>query len=469
MNQRLKQLVLGAGSVLVLNACHKEEIVKISQPLIQSGNVIKSDTLKGSVKGTMLSGKTYYFNSDITINDGDTLLMQSGVKLIALGDGKTAATAPEIFNHGTFISLGTKDQPNYITVKNAADLHTQATQQNYTNVFQGWWGGLVCTPAAATATNPAPQGGDVVIKWTHIEFAGSPAGANNETAVYKAGDPRYNIYFGNLKKNFIVEDSWFFGAKDDNVRIVGGKVSIMRNTFELCGGVGGEFVNMKSGTVGDLAFNMCIGAATNAIKASDSGTSGTQCNVNVYNNTIINGGYRQTKTGRGGGINYEAGARGLIYNNLLVNCRFSLRITKDADVANVIYGNQLFYGYSPAIVGQFYATDGIGDGKGVTKPTDILSITPQQNNPMFYGYDINAYNFTANPGPITSNLQPYNLLTIGNANFNLKEDVSPGIKKSKTDFLPLKAVTTTGNYGTTIMLPGKDLGAYQTDGTGNQH
>ena len=108
MNQKLKYLLLAGGLMLLLNACHKAELVDISVPVVQAGNTIKSDTLKGSVKGTMLSGKTYYFNSDITINDGDTLLMQSGVKLIALGDGKTAATAPEIFNHGTFISLGDK-------------------------------------------------------------------------------------------------------------------------------------------------------------------------------------------------------------------------------------------------------------------------------------------------------------------------------------------------------------------------
>jgi len=304
----------------------------------------------------------------------------------------------------------------------------------------------------------------VIIKWTHVEFAGSPAGSNNETAVYAAGDPRYNIYFGNIKRNFIVEDSWFFGSKDDNIRVVGGKISIMRNTFELCGGVGGEFVNMKSGTVGDIAYNMCIGSATNSLKASDSGTSGTQCNVYMYNNTIVNGGYRQTKSGRGGSINYEAAARGAIYNNLIVNCRFGVRIVSTADIANVIYGNQLFYGYSPAIIAQFYAVDGVG----TKKASDIISTTTQQNNPLFYGYDVNSYNFTANPGPITANLQPYKLLAVGTANFNLQA-ASPGVNKAKTDFSPLKKVTTTGNYGTTITLPGKDLGAYQTDGTGNQH
>ena len=76
------------------------------------------------------------------MNDGDTLLLQNGVHLIAIGDGKTPATSPEIFMHGTFISLGTQADPNFITVQNAADLHTQAMAQNYTNVLLGWWGGI---------------------------------------------------------------------------------------------------------------------------------------------------------------------------------------------------------------------------------------------------------------------------------------------------------------------------------------
>ncbi len=447
-----------------LTACHKAEIVNISQPLVQTANAITSDTLKGTVKGTLLTNKTYYFRSDITVNDGDTLLLQSGVHLIAIGDGLTPATSPEIFMHGTFISLGTQANPNFITVKNAADLHTQAAAQNYTSALMGWWGGITCTPAAATPTKPTPLGGDVIIKWTHIEFGGAPAGSADDQSFYTSGSPRYNMYFANITKNLIIEDSWFFGAKDDNVRTAGGKVSIMRNTFELCGGVGGEFFNMKSGTVGDLAYNMCIGAATNSLKASDAGTTGVQCNVTMYNNTMVNGGYRQTKTGRGGSIDYEKSARGAIYNNLIVNCRFGTRITSDADVANVAYNNTFFYGYSPAIVAQFYSVDGVG----VKQSGDILSNTAQANNPAFYGFDVNAYNFTANPGPISANLQPYPVIAIGTSNFKLLAS-SPGIGKGKTDFTPLGTVKTTGIYGTTITPPGKDIGAYQNDGTGNQH
>src|SRR5476651_741555 len=99
MKTILNQLLVVFGVALTLNACHEKEIVSISPPLIQTANAITSDTLKGTVKGTLLADKTYYFKTDITVNDGDTLLMQSGVSLIALGDGLTPATAPEIFMH----------------------------------------------------------------------------------------------------------------------------------------------------------------------------------------------------------------------------------------------------------------------------------------------------------------------------------------------------------------------------------
>lgn len=458
--------------VFVLSACHQKEIVKVSAALVETANGITSDTLQGTIKGTLLSGKTYYVKSDITVNDGDTLTLQNGVNLIILGDGKTAATSPEIFVHGTFISLGTKDKPNYITVKNAADLHTQAAAQNYTNVFYGWWGGITCTPATPSTTQPNPLGGDAIIKWTHIEFGGAPSGDADDQAIYPSGTSRFNIYFGNRTKNLIIEDSWFFGAKDDNIQVGGGHISIMRNTFELCGGVGGEFFNMKTGTLGDIAYNVFIGSATNSMKISDSGTSGIQCTATVYNNTIIDGGFRQTKSGRGGSIDFEKGAKGHAYNNMIINCRFGLRITPDADFSNVVYGNNYFYGNSSAIVGQFYSADSAPTVLAAKASTDVRSdSTPQQNNPMFYGFDVNQYDFTTYPGypnATSASSQPAAIVTIGTSNFKLL-GTSPALNKGKTDFSPLGSVTATGDFGTTITPPGKDIGAYQNDGTGNQH
>jgi len=462
------QLIIVFGLGLLLSACHQKEIVNISARLVEAPNAITSDTLKGTIKGTLLSGRTYYVKSDITVNDGDTLMLQEGVHLIVLGDGITSATSPEIFVHGTFISLGTKEKPNYITVKNADDLHAQAAAQDYSKVFFGWWGGITCTPSAPTPANASPTGGDCIIKWTHIEFGGAPAGDNDDTAIYPSGTARFNMYFGNKTKNLIIEDSWFFGAKDDNIQVGGGHISLMRNTFELCGAVGGEFFNIKTGTLGDIAYNFCIGSATNSFKISDSGTSGIQCTATVYNNTIVDGGYRQTKSGRGGSIDIEKGARARVFNNLIVNCRFGLRVTTDADFANVTYGNNYFYGYSQAITDQFYSSDSAPSVKAAKAATDIISTTPKQNPPMFYSFDVDQYDFTANPGPVVASLQPSKVVTVDASNFKLL-GASQAIGKGRTDFAPQASVTVTGTYGTTISLPGKDIGAYQNDGTGNQH
>lgn len=458
-------ILIAAATMMLAGACHKAENAKISQPVVKVGNIITSDTLSGNIKGTLLTGKTYYFASNITVNGGDTLLMQAGSKLIALGDGLTDATGPEIFVHGTFISLGTQDDQNYITVSKASQLHQEATQQNYTNVFQGWWGGIFCEPGPVTAQDPTPAGGDVIIKWTHLEFAGSPSGAEDDQAVYAEGSPRYTIYFANITKNFVLEDSWIFGSKDDGMRIAGGHINIMRNTYELCGVAAGEACNLKSGTVGDIAYNMIIGAATNAFKISDAGSTGIQCNINCYNNTLVNCGFRQNSTSaHGGSINFEKAAKGNCYNNLIINCSIGLRILSTADVANVAYNNQLFYGYNDNLVSKFYALDGVG----TFQSNDIHSTTAQQDDPMFYGYDVNNYNYTQFQTPITANDMTPVTVMVGTSSFRLKAG-SPALGKGKTDFQPYATVTTTGNYAPVITPPGTDLGAYQYDGSGNQH
>ncbi len=461
--KNISSVVLFFMSLVLLGSCHKEEELKLSVPVVQTGALISSENLPGgSLKGTLQSKKTYYFDKDITINDGDTLLMQSGVTLVALGDG-SKDKAPQINVHGTFISLGTKESPNYITVTDAAKYHTEAISGNYDNVFKGSWGGIIATPAPITADNPNPKGGDLILKWTHLEFPGAASYGNNP-AIYKDGDARYGIYFANIEKDFILEDSWIFGTPDDGVRTVGGKISVMRNTFELCGKAGGECVNMKSGTVGDVAFNLLVGSATNAIKASNSGGTTVQCNVNIYNNTMVNCGFRQTKAGRGGSINYEQGARGVAYNNMFVNCRFGLRTTADADLLNIAYNNQFFYGSTPQIIAQFVAADGVAK----LQSSDVKSATAKDKDPLFFNYDVNRFDYATNPGPLTASIMPGYITTVGESNFNI-QPTSPAKNKGKTNFNPLAVVKVTGQFGANITPPGNDIGAFQIDGTGNQH
>ena len=431
----------------ILCGCHKEEIVNISTANISAGQTITSDTLSGTVKGTLQSGKTYYFKSDIIVNAGDTLLMLEGSKLIALGDGKSTATSPQITCNGTFISLGTANNHNFITVANEL--------RNTSTIGKGIWGGIQC---GATS-------GDLIIKWTHIEFAGGPSGPASDPAVYAAGDPRYSVVFTNTDANCIFEDSWIYGSTDDGMRVLHGKINIMRNTYEACGKAGGEAVNLKNGTVGDVAYNLVIGAATNGFKVSNSGGGPIQTNVNVYNNTMINCGFRQVKSGRGGSINYEKGAQGKIYNNLVINCRFGLRITSDADTAHITYNNQFYYANDQRVINQFNASDGVAK----TKDADIRSSTPKSNNPLLAQYDVNQFEFANATFPMDISAMPLSITTAMSYNFGLLPG-SPALKKANADvFKSLKTVPQGGTYGATILAPGVDMGAYQNDGSGNLH
>jgi len=70
---------------------------------------------------------------------------------------------------------------------------------------------------------------------THIEFAGGPAGPDADLNVFAQGDPRNSLSYTNIAGNVIIEDSWIFGTSDDGMRLLHGHVSVMRNTFEVCG------------------------------------------------------------------------------------------------------------------------------------------------------------------------------------------------------------------------------------------
>lgn len=442
--QMFAVFILLAGVV----GCKKESPaeVTVSKALYQVGQTISSDTLAGAVKGTLVAGKTYYMKTNVSVNAGDTLLMQPGAKLIAIGDGLTVNSSPELTIKGTFLSLGTKDAQNWLTIPDANKTHD--------GLWAGSWGGIQADTTCAT----------MVIKWTHIEGVGGPAGPN-APATYATGDPRYGILFQNPFGNLVLEDSWITGTKDDGMRVIGGKIAIFRNTFEDNGQAGGESVNIKSGTVGDIAYNLFIGAATNGPKTSNSGTSSIQTNVNVYNNTIINCGMRQVKTGRGGSMNIEKGAKGKFFNNIIVNSRFGLRIVKDADTVNFTYGNNFYYGASSVIVGQFNASDGVAK----TQASDVRKDSAKANNPMFAGYDVNKYDLASWTFPVSSTQQADDMLFQKTSSFKLSAS-SPAIGKGKTDFSALSPISgLTGDVAPTILQPGKDLGAFQTDGTGNKH
>lgn len=467
-----KKFITASGAaMLLLAACSKSDEVTVTPVQPETGSFInEGDTLNSlngaagrAIKGTLKQNGTYYLYSgagDAVVNKGDTLMIQSGVKVLVIGPSSgndaigTQGHAPGIVVKGTFISLGTKEAPVLFSVKDDALKSKPANdpQSPQTDpAYKGYWGGIQGFVGS----------GDIIIKWTRLEYVG---GIGPATDPYRPNVARYGIYMQNPDASFVLEDSWLYGSKDDMVRVTGGKFEIMRNTFEKVGLIAGECVNVKSGSTGDIAYNLVVGGTGNAFKSANAGGLSPQANANMYNNTVINAGYRQQKVGEGGSLDFENGGKGNCYNNLLVNCAFGLAIMGNggsvpaADMANLKYGNTYNYGDNTAITSQFLPAGYVT----AQQPTDINggnNTTPGANNPAFVNF----------PLPVPNDYNFMEASYVGNYNFHLQSS-SPAIGKGFTDFKAFAVVKVDPVYGASeITQPGKDIGAFQQNGTGNQH
>src|SRR5215831_6018050 len=238
--------------IIFIASCKKEN-VSVNQPGPEVSNPINSDTIGGTVKGTMLSGKTYYVKSDITVNRGDTLFVQSGVTVYVLNNAT-------FYISGIIISEGTQQAPNTFT--GPAGISEP-----------GSWGGFQCDTAQY-----------VSFKWTHINYTGGPdeTGSPRKTLVLITNSP------------FIFQDNWILDGEDDGLRLQGAQISILRNTIQAIGITDGEAVNIKDGCVGDIAYNYIWSTAGSGIKVETSdNVFFPQTNVNIYNNTVVNNGFRR--------------------------------------------------------------------------------------------------------------------------------------------------------------------------------
>jgi hypothetical protein len=207
-----------------------------------------------------------------------------------------------------------------------------------------------------------------------------------------------------------------------------------------------------------------VGGTGNAFKTANAGGLSPQSNMDTYNNTVITTGYRQAKAGEGGSIDFENDGRGMAFSNFIVDCAYGLSVlggggaTPAADTANITYGYTYNYGDDTAITDQFLPAGYITR----QQPSDINggdATTPGADNPSFVNYPL--------PLPVNVNFNSANY--VGSYDFHLKPG-SPAIGKGNTGFAPYALVKVDPVFGATeITLPGKDIGAFQSDGSGNQH
>ncbi len=457
--------ILLSVTAVVLFSCKKNEEVVVSTPLYTVGQTVDNKApLTGCIKGTMKADSTYYVGADICVAQGDTLLVQQGVKVIFNGNYNFTIK-------GTLLSIGSQAKPIYFTYKDQTKTDAIGADPLQDPAYKGLWGGIM-----GETTSPL-----MVIKWTHIDFGGGAA-AVSPVSYIKNGGTTYPLSCSNPDGVFVFEDSWIYGAVDDPIRTFGGKMQVMRNTFEKCGFTGGEGLNIKSGCVGNVAYNIFIGTATNGPKASNNGGKNPQTNIAMYNNTMIDCGYRRASAGRGGSLNFEEGSKGFAYNNLAVNCKFGLRIVGSAnysgnvlviaDTANISYGYNWNYVDSASIANQIYPIPFLTKPQSTDIPAPTFlpagyklgdvydgSSVVGKNNPQFINFPLPQK--TAMLRDIT---------TQGSWNFRLATG-SPAIGKAFTGFAALAiGMPVDPIFGASeITGAGKDFGAYQVDGTGNKH
>ncbi|HWZ13850.1 MAG TPA: hypothetical protein VNW95_01330 [Mucilaginibacter sp.] len=481
--KKLKLISLGVALFALAACSKKKDNVVVSAPLLQVGKAISntSTLTAGTYKGTMLANQTYTVSGDITINAGDTLLIQKGVKI-------NMTNGANFIVNGDLISLGTKDAPVTITDPRRTKL-TGASTVAADSAYVGGWGGIYCSNTAKL----------VVLKWTHLDFGGAAlkalpfANANS----LKVG-AQFILYFENPTGVFIMEDSWLYGSPDDATRFYGGYYNIMRNTMEKCGGVGGDGFNAKGSSVGNMAYNLIIGGATNGTKSASDGTTAGECQFTMYNNTYVNDGFRNTGVfgARSGSVEVENNSRALVYNNLIVDCDFGVRIaggpggakvyladttstsTSSTVIAKTAYGYNYYYVDNAAMANQIVPTSVAQPVVTHPQSTDIPNMAAflgasytfgqtydgsslvGKNNPLFVNYPLPA---AANFWITQASVDGYN--------FRLQAGSPAAGKGTTTAFTPI----TTGipidpNFGSSgITPPGKDMGCYQLNGTGNQH
>lgn len=426
-------------------ACDNSFIDDDDTTIIDEDNDSEFERLSGVVTGTLGPNETYLVTADIFIPEGESLTLLEGTTLIVDGTGRPGRS-PEINVSGSLYSYGTEANPVYIGV--------EEEKRTVANIFRGFWGGIIGTDKAQ----------DMVFEYTTIEFTGAPAEGGSSIVAegeIDEGEPRYAVYMVNPEGNFIMWHSRIAYTKDDAIRLNGAKTLIAYSEFAFNGETGGESVNTKSGVVGDFCYNIFYGIATNGLKAANSKGRQPQCNNNYYNNTIVNSGWRRAQAGRGGSLNYENGARGESWNNLVADSRYGLRLfppDDEPDMANMKWGNHFYFGSHQEMVEGFHPINGIiGQNipgwEQVTIPDSDIFGAVGANDPLFVGYTVGNYS-PADFRAVTDAKFVNNMFDM----FKLQSN-SPALTGGNTDFSPIFSEYVVNGKTYVTPLPSSFIGA----------
>ncbi len=275
-----------AATAFSLVSCDKDEVTKDKE--YPAGSIVwKNDTT---------------ITDHVIIPEGSSLYIEPGVT-ITMND---TINRPEIIVLGNLYCYGTESKPIKFTV--AEQYRTEAKR------FNRYWGGIIC----------GYDSEEVLLDHVTIEYCGAQTTEESESfknGLFKdeTGEGVPAFHFCNVDGRFVIQNSTFRNNAEDHIYITGGKSIVMNNKFIANGFDGGEAINYKSGCLADIANNLVYDANSNGFKLSNNGALEPQAHIFVYNNTIVNSGWRRPKI-KGGSFWIELNVYAELYNNRTQDC-----------------------------------------------------------------------------------------------------------------------------------------------------
>lgn len=366
-------------------------------------------------KDTVVTLKDHY-----VVPVGTSLYIEEGVQIV-MAD---TTVRPEFVVLGNLYCYGTETKPIRFTV--------DEKYRNEANRFSRYWGGIIC----------GYDSKEVLLKNTIIEYGGAQTTEESASFQYKlfkttTGEGVPAFHFCNTAGSFVIENCTFRNNAEDHIYITGGKSIVTNNKFIVNGFDGGEAINYKSGCLADVAYNFIYDANSNGFKLSNNGALEPQAHLFVYNNSMINCGWRRPKV-KGGSIWLEINVRAELYNNLIADSRWACKrdASNPEDARSIISPNYYFASTDKGVT-QYQPDSAKGQLRGTN---DIVSASAGDKNPNFTNFTIQS-NVDINAGSTKSGNIPQ---TFNDSwDFHLKSG-SPALTGGFTTF--------TRHFGTTGII-----------------
>ena len=329
-----------------------------------SNEILKTDVAEYPV-GSLVWSKDTTLSENVEIPVGTSLYIEPGVTVTC----KSEVQVPvEIVVLGNLYCMGTAEKPVTFTsdTKKPAD-----------------WGGIIC----------GYNSEEVVLNHVDVAYAGATpteSSASFQNKLFKTtsdgGVPAF--HFCNVNGKFVMANCFFHDNYNDQTYFTGGNGVIINNIFADSGNAadGGEAINVKAGCKLDVANNIIYNACTNAFKLSNAGNSETipLTEMTVYNNTIVDCGWRRAKNKKGGSVWVEKAAKPIFVNNLIYDSRYGLKQPKQdgADMEHSRLTPNYYFASTDKGVEQMAK----GASLSIWYDTDIKSSVAGQLNPLFKNF-----------------------------------------------------------------------------------